>query len=59
MKSPPPKVEVGLQRQAVKKGKDFGDVSQHNSRLLTKRLVEDVTKSLNEINFMGFEARIK
>ena len=31
----------------------------HNPRLLTKRLVEDVTKSLNEVNFMGFEARIK
>ena len=27
--------------------------------MLTKRLVEDVTKSLNDVNFMGFESRIK
>ena len=26
--------------------------------LVTKALIENVTKSLNEVNFMGFEARI-
>ena len=30
----------------------------HNPQLVTKALIENVTKSLNEVNFMGFEARI-